>query len=1397
MKRLGKYKIDLLILASYLVLPLLLFGNVTLGGKTMLPADNLFQWEPWTAVSAQFNLPLSPDGRPIPQNPLIGDLIIQNYVWKQFVNDSLRDGQIPLWTSNLFAGVPFLATGQHAAFYPFSIFFLILPLTKAYGWYTVSQIWLAGTLAYVFGRVLGMKRPSAMLAGLAYQGSGFLLVSAAVFPMIIGAVAWLPLLLAAIEQVVRRRGQPLIWATSGAIALGCQILAGHAEFTYYTLLIMALYTGWRLLSELIWSDETAPGNRFRLRLLNPAGWLVGMVLVGLMLGAIQFVPLFEVGQTNFREGSSSYEEVIGYAFPKRRVLTLALPNFFGNPAHHSYVDVFSGQREPFVTNVAGNVNPWGAYSSSWGIKNYVEGGIYLGILPLILALLAAWALFRPGMDRARRSQTAFLGGLSLLSLAFIFGTPLYALLYYGLPFINQLHTPFRWVFPLSLCVAVLAGFGGDYLGQQGLEIGDWRLGTRSKSLISNLQSLFFLRAKPTFVTFFAALLVWGGSAALLGLAGSWVVYGRLQPLIERVLLSMALAADAFPNAQAFYSYLFPQFLQLGVVVIGCGVVLRVSQGKNGRFFPHLAALLLILDLFLINRGFHAAVDPALLSYEPPLVHWLRQQPGPWRLTTFDSQGQKPLNANAGWLFGFEDVRGYDSIIPKQFANYMAAIEPQNELLFNRIQPVANWESLNSPLLDVLNVKYIITQETVELPKLQQVWQEGNLRVYENLAVAPRAYTLPQTQTAVVPDPLTAMTTQYDPRNYVVVERGEWSGEGNSLLPTPHSPLPYTPATITSYRNIEVWVDTAVNEPSWLILNDSYAPGWKAFLRPFGGQEADEREVEIVRVNGNFRGIRLDEPGAWTVRYRYSPRSFQLGGLISFMGAILLAFGFIVGGWRRYVRSDGQLSATHSVIKNSGAPMLLNLFNKLIDFAFAAFYLRLLGPADAGSYSFAIATAIIFEILSNFGLNILIVRDVAQAKDRASSYLLNTTILRLFTSGVALLPVIAFVVGSRFFANPVSSPELLALALIIIGMLFSGMSQGVTGLFYVFEQAEIPAAMTTVTTLLKVGFGVLVLLLGFGFVGLAAVSIVVNLITLAVLGRLAFGRFPLSGPWRVDWSLQRQMVGKGFPLMLIHLLQTVFISVDVVILRFLNGSEVVGWYNSAYKWFNALQIVPSFFTLALFPIISRAIHENMATAQRMYRLSLKLMLLLALPIATATHFLAFELVGLLAGDQFLPHGAIALQIIMWSIPIGWLNSVTNYVLIALGLERMQPRAFALAVGFNIVTNLIFIPRVANGYPAAAVTTVLSELVLLAVFDYYLRQRMPGLNWLSFLARPLAATAVMFLTMWATSQLHVLLAALLGPLAYLLALWLLRVVGDEERAILRSILPTRLAARLKFA
>jgi O-antigen/teichoic acid export membrane protein len=368
---------------------------------------------------------------------------------------------------------------------------------------------------------------------------------------------------------------------------------------------------------------------------------------------------------------------------------------------------------------------------------------------------------------------------------------------------------------------------------------------------------------------------------------------------------------------------------------------------------------------------------------------------------------------------------------------------------------------------------------------------------------------------------------------------------------------------------------------------------------------------------------------------------------------------------------------------------------------------------------------------------------------------------------------------------------------MVGMVFSGMSKGVTGLFYVYEEAEIPAGMTTATTILKVGLGVVVLLLGYSFVGLAAVSILVNIITLVVLLVLAARHFGLAGPWRFDWGLQRTLMHKGFPLMLIHLLQTVFISIDVLLLRLMldNGEEVVGWYQNAYKWFNALQVIPAFFTLALFPIISREIEKSMDSARRMYMMSLKLMLLLALPIAAYTTFLAYFLVRLLAGQQYLPNGAIALQIVIWSIPFGWLNSVTNYVLIALGLERMQPRAFTIAVGFNIVTNILFIPRFS--FVAASVTTILSELVLMGVFAFYLRQRMPGVNLLSLMWRPWLITLVMVGAMYLGSQLHLIVGLVLGALIYPAGLLLLRVIGEDERKVLATILPSPLAGRLRLS
>ncbi len=1384
----------LAVAAGYLILPLLLYGNVTIGRQTMIPADNLFQWQPWATYAADF-------GITTPENSLLSDLLIENTVWKQYIRETVQSGDIPLWNPYLFAGAPFLATGQNAAYYPFGLLFLLLPLSAAYGWYTLSQIWLAGWLMYGLMRVLRVRPAGAFVAGLVFQGCGFMLVSAAVFPMIIGAAAWLPLCLAALEMVIgtttnrKGDGQTLPWAALGALALGVQILAGHIEFTYYSLIVMAFFAVWRLASRWLsgrW-DLGEGSERWR-RLLRPPVWLLVTVAAGLMLGGLQFIPFYEVGTSNFREGSATLDEVRGWAFPTRRLITFAVPDFFGNPADHSYVDAFSLERKLFSVNAHGRPNPHGAGTSSWGIKNYVEGGIYLGILPLFLALLGIWYGLRPRRNREkaggqgigrRRSAVGFFAALSFFSLSFIFGTPLYAVLYYGFPGINQLHSPFRWVFPLSVSVAALAGYGMDYLARSR----ERRLKTVQRGAAIPLDSRL--------VRWTGWLALAGGGLVLAGLAAVWAAFGTFEPLVEQVFRGLAQAPDAFPDGRAFFSYQAANGLILGGMLLAAGLVLLISQTRlNLRGLPlyrPLAMGVILVDLLLIGYGFNASVDPALLDFKPEMIRWLEAQPDRhlWRLTTFDNKGSKPFNANTPWLTGFQDIRGYDSIIARQYVRYMEAIEPQNELAFNRIQPVAELSALDSPLLDLLGVKFIITEERLDLPKLRLAWEGEGVRVYENLAVMPRIYL--QAVSATVPvneDTVFDRMQDFDPRFFALIDpaaAGDPLGDDLAAAAAKSffCPAEPRPAAISQATNRQIVIEAAPEEASWLILNDSYFPGWRAFVRPAGAPETDEIERPVRLVNGNFRAVFL-EPGLWTVRFQYTPFSFWLGLLTTALGTVTIVFAFAVWGWRRY-RPRGELTNTRSIAKNSVLPMGLNLFNRGIDFLFAAYYLRLLGPADSGAFATAIAIAGMYEILANFGLNAYLIREVSQDRARTSGYLLNTTVLRLFTGLFAALPILLYVWGST-----VAPDTLAAVIYLMVGMVFSGMASGLTGLFYAYEEAEIPAAVTTITTIMKVVFGVIVLLLGYGFVGLAGNSILVNLITLGLLLYLVRARYPLRGPWRVDFRLQWQMVRHSYPLMINHLLATIYWQVDVLILSQMKGDAVVGWYNSAYKYINAFNIIPSFFTFALFPVISRQVASSIEDARRTFRMSAKLLMLAALPLAAVVTLLAPLMIRLLGGEAFLPDGHIALRVVIWSIPFGWLNSVTNYVLISLGQERVQTRAFLTGVGFNIVSNILIIPYLS--YVGAGLTTILSEIILLALFNYYLVQKMPGVRWGALLWRPVAVTGLMLAVMLGAAMWNQWVGLGLGLLVYPAGLWALRVFGEEERRILASVLPGRLAARL---
>jgi O-antigen/teichoic acid export membrane protein len=142
-----------------------------------------------------------------------------------------------------------------------------------------------------------------------------------------------------------------------------------------------------------------------------------------------------------------------------------------------------------------------------------------------------------------------------------------------------------------------------------------------------------------------------------------------------------------------------------------------------------------------------------------------------------------------------------------------------------------------------------------------------------------------------------------------------------------------------------------------------------------------------------------------------------------------------------------------------------------------------------------------------------------------------------------------------------------------------------------------------------------------------------------------------------------------------------------------------------------------------------------------------------------------------------------------MPIGWINSVTNYALIAAGQQRQLTRAFVGAVAFNIIANMLLIPI--YGFIAAAVVTALSELVQLFTFYFYVRRHICVVNWVEVLVKPFLGAGLMAGITFVLAQMGWMgTGMILGLLVYLAVVLGLRTLTIAEQQTLRPLLPARL-------
>lgn len=501
--------------------------------------------------------------------------------------------------------------------------------------------------------------------------------------------------------------------------------------------------------------------------------------------------------------------------------------------------------------------------------------------------------------------------------------------------------------------------------------------------------------------------------------------------------------------------------------------------------------------------------------------------------------------------------------------------------------------------------------------------------------------------------------------------------------------------------------------------------------------------------------------------------------ITFLSAMSMAFLAVLWLWRRFYGTVAETSDLLRVARNSTMPVALNLFNRGMDFVYAALLLlRILGPANAGDYSSAIVIYTWLEIVVNFGLDAILMREVARTPQESARYLYNAAMARIRLWAWVLPPVV--LVG--LFA-PLPLQVRGALLMLYLGLLPATLCRNFDALFYAHEQVAYPALVSSIATFLKVSLGAFVLLSGRGIVYLAANALVTNLIVLGILFALAQRRLtPLQR--LPDAGLRQRLLRAAWPLMLRDLLYTLYYRSDLVLLQVLSGSLAAGWYSIIFKFLDTIAVVPQYFALALFPVLARqAVHDRERFLYD-YRLSVKLMLTLAFPIALTVTLFARELVLILGDVDYLPHSAIALRIAIWLILLNWINALGQYVLIALQRQKTLSAILALALVLSVVGNGMLMPRF--GYYGAAFLKVALEGVVWALQRLAIRERLGWRRLFGFFG---LIALICGGTVWLLYPLGrgvALLAALGG---YGLLLWRLPFFSPEERLILHRLRPQR--------
>ena len=388
----------------------------------------------------------------------------------------------------------------------------------------------------------------------------------------------------------------------------------------------------------------------------------------------------------------------------------------------------------------------------------------------------------------------------------------------------------------------------------------------------------------------------------------------------------------------------------------------------------------------------------------------------------------------------------------------------------------------------------------------------------------------------------------------------------------------------------------------------------------------------------------------------------------------------------------------NLAKSSGG----ELATRALGLVYLVVLARYLGPTGFGEFNALLAYYGLAVVVGSIGLDRLALRDLARG-DRPR---------RLFSTLLTMRVAAAVITGAILVLSGfvLEGPEVAHLAVLAVALIPAGVASMYTAEFQAHHEFGPPAvaavAGTTVMVAVALGAvavgGTLTLLLWA-----VVASDAVRAGFLVVQGR---DRRPAAGAG-VDWQLAGEAVREAALYWTLAVLAMVYFRIDLVMLDLMRGGEQVGQYASAYRIFEVLSLAPVLITGVLFPRFARLQVSDRGRARALYLRAVPVMVWLGLGVSAAVAVLAGPLLTLLFSSAYLDAVA-SLHWLMLALVLFWWHA-TNATILLSGDEIGVVAALStLTAGFNVVVNLVAIPR--YGAAGAAAVTAASELLSLVLF-----------------------------------------------------------------------------------